>query len=85
MVVAHILNPSMQEAEAGGSLLVRGQPYRTGSKATEKLCLKKKQKKKNAFEIVFYGRRQYRILFNENNQAFKVFISHTRRAHYRNI
>ena len=47
-------NPSTQEAEAGSSLGIRGQPGLqstrasswTGNKVTEKPCLKKKTKKK---------------------------------------
>ena len=45
----HAFSPSTQEAEVGGSLSVRGQPWstrassRTVSKATEKPCLEKQK------------------------------------------
>jgi hypothetical protein len=52
LVVAHTFSPSTQEAQAGGSLWVGGQPslqsqfqYRQGY--TEKPCLKKAQTKPN--------------------------------------
>ena len=45
-MVAHTVNPSIQEAEAGGSLWFQGQPglqskFQDSQSYTEKLCLKK--------------------------------------------
>ena len=64
-VVAHAFNPSTREAEAGGSLWVRGQPGLQelvpgqAPKITEKPCLKKKKKKKKkkseAFSFFLYS------------------------------
>ena len=57
-MVAHAFNPSTREAEAGGSLWVWGQPGLQElvpgqeSKATEKPCLEKSEKKKKLKSII---------------------------------
>jgi hypothetical protein len=42
-MVAHTFNPSTQEAEAGGSLLVQGSRFKGSKDHIEKPCLEAKQ------------------------------------------
>ena len=74
--MAHAFNPSTREAEAGGSLGVRGQPNikelvpGQAPKATEKPCLGKPKKKKRLIQKQI----QMLVVYTFN---LRVWESHT--------
>ena len=86
-VVAHTFNPSTQEAEAGGSLWVRGQPgrqseFQDNQDYTEKHYLEKQNKQKETRPFIC---EQSQALKRMNTlQFWKCFGRQTKFSLYRN-
>ena len=78
--MAHAFNPSTREAEAGGSLGVRGQPNikelvpGQAPKAKDKPCLVKQKKKKTTKKRLIQKQTQMLVVYTFN---LRVWESHT--------